>query len=137
MASEPLRPGTAPGLAQIVKARFKVPVEPAIGRAEAARRVREKIAETDVRCERLELSDIPVRRGALFDMAGTRVCFPGGETYESCYVALIDPEADAQWAHPAFWAFVPAAGDGEVILQPTEFPEHALGAVRLRPEPRP
>lgn len=137
MASESLRPGTASGLVKIVKERFKVPADPAIDRAEAARRVRTEIEAKGVRCERLELSDIPVRRGALFDMAGTRVPFPAGELYESCYVALVDPRADAQWAHPAFWAFIPAEGEGEVVLQATEFPEHALGAVRLRPEPRP
>jgi hypothetical protein len=136
MASEPRSPGTAPGLVEIVEKRFKLPANPVIGRAEAAGRVRAKIETEGVRCERLDLSDIPVRRGALFDMAGTRVPFPAGEPYESCYVALVDPRADAQWAHPAFWAFVPAAGDGEVVLQATEFPEHALGAVRLRPEPQ-
>jgi hypothetical protein len=137
MASEPLRPGTAPGLVHIVEERFKVPANPAIGRVEAARLVRAKIEAKGTPCERLDLSDIPVRRGALFDMAGTRVPFPAGEPYERCYVALVDPRADAQWAHPALWAFVPAAGDGEVVLQSTELPEHALGAVRLRPEPKP
>lgn len=137
MANKPLQPGTAPGLTKIVADRFKVPDEPAIGRVEAAKRIRAKIETSGILCERLELSDIPVRRGSLFDMAGTRVPFPEGESYESCYVALVDPCADAQWAHPAFWAFVPATDDTEVVLQPTELPEHALGAVRLRPEPRP
>ena len=137
MASESLRPGTEPGLVRIVKERFNVPSEPTIGRAEAARRVRLKIEADRVPCERLDLSDIPVRRGSLFDMGGTRVAFPVGAPYESCYVALIDPRADAQWAHPAFWAFIPVAGDGEVVLQATQFPAHALGAVRLRPEPQP
>jgi len=136
MASESRSPGTAPDIIDILETRFKVSAKPAIGRAEAARRVRSTIEAEGILCQRLDLSDIPVRRGALFDMAGTRVLFPAGESYESCYVALVDPHADAQWAHPAFWAFVPAAGDAEVVLQPTEFPEHALGAVRLRPEPR-
>lgn len=136
MASEARSPGIGPGLDNIVKAQFKVPTDPAIGRAEAARLVRAKIEAERVACERLDLSDIPVRRGSLFDMAGTRVPFPDGDPYERCYVALVDPQADAQWAHPARWAFVPAAGDGEVVLTFTEFPEHARGAVRLRPEPR-
>lgn len=136
MASEPRSPGIAPGLDSIIKAQFKLPTFPAIGRAEASLRIRLKIAADTIACERLDVSDIPVHRGALFDMAGTRVPFPDGEAYESCYVALVDPHADAQWAHDAFWAFVPAAGDGDVVLTFTEFPEHALGAVRLRPEPR-
>ncbi len=136
MASEPRRPGIAPGLDNIIKAQFKLPTDPAIGRAAAAARVRAKIEADKIACERLDVSDIPVRRGSLFDMAGTRVPFPYGEAYESCYVALVDPHADAQWAHDAYWAFIPAAGDGEVVLTFTEFPEHALGAVRLRPEPR-
>ena len=136
MANEPRTPGIAPGLESIIKTQFKVPTDPAIGRTEAASRVRAKIEADEIACERLDVSDIPVHRGSLFDMAGTRVPFPEGEPYESCYVALVDPHADAQWAHPAFWAFVPAAGDGEVVVTSTDFPEHALGAVRLRPEPR-
>ena len=137
MASEPLRPGTEPGLLKIVEERFNVPAKPAIGRAEAAQRVRAKVEAEKVACERLDLSDIPVRRGSLFDMSGKCVLFPDGDPYERCYIALVDPQVDAQWAHPAYWAFVPAAGDGDVILRSTEFPEHALGAVRLRPEPKP
>jgi hypothetical protein len=136
MASEARSPGIAPGLDSIVREQFKLPTDPAIGRAEASSRVRVKIEAEKVACERLDLSDMPVRRGSLFDMAGTRVPFPDGDAYESCYVALVDPQVDAQWAHPAKWAFVPAAGDGEVVLAFTEYPEHALGAVRLRPEPR-
>jgi hypothetical protein len=137
MASEALRPGTKPGLVDIVEERFNLPAEPAIGRAEAARRVRAKIDAEGVRCERLDISDGTVHRGQLFDMKGALVPFPEGEPYERCYVGLVDSFADAQWGHPAFWAFVPAAGDGEVVLRPTTLPEHALGAVRLRPEPRP
>ncbi len=134
MASEPRTPGIAPGIENSIKA-FKAPDLP-INRVAAALLVRAKIEADEVACERLDVSDIPVHRGALFDMAGTRVPFPDGEAYESCYIALVDPHADAQWAHDAYWAFIPAAGDAEVILTPTELPEHALGAVRLRPEPR-
>ncbi len=134
MESEARRPGIAPGLDNSIKA-FKAPDLP-IGRDAATSRVWEKITSDKLACERLYLSDITVHRGSLFDMEGTRVLFPEGAPYDSCYVALVDPRADAQWAHPAWWAFVPAAGDGEIILMSTEFPEHALGAVRLRPEPR-
>lgn len=133
MASEPRSPGIEAGLDNSAKA-FRAPGLP-IGRAEAARRVREKIKADAIRCERLAISDEAVHRGLLINMARTRVPFPEGEPYESCYVALVDPCADAQWAHPAFWAFVPAAGDGSVVLMPTLLPEHALGAVRLRRVP--
>lgn len=136
MASESRTPGIAPGLDSIIKTHFNVPTEPTIGRTKAAACVRAKIDEDEIVCERLDVSDIPVHRGSLFDMTGTRVAFPEGEPYESCYIALIDPDVDAQWAHPAFWAFVPAAGDGPVVVTSTDFPEHALGAVRLRPEPQ-
>lgn len=132
---DPRRPGGRPGLAAIVADQFEVSADPVINRAEAARRIRAKIAADGVPCERLDISDVPVRRGALFDMEGARVPFPDGDIYESCYVGLIDPTVDAQWAHPAHWAFVPAEPRGEVVLRSTNFPPHALGAVRLRPEP--
>jgi hypothetical protein len=93
----------------------------AAARGEAAALVRAKLVADAVACERLEVSEIPVRRGHLWDMGRNRVQFPDGEAYEVCYVALVDPCVDAQWAHPAHWAFVPAAGRGEVVLQPTEF----------------
>ncbi len=134
MVSKPLRPGTAPGFEAILADLFRV--RPSIGRVEAARLIRAKIDLDGLRCERLDVSDVPVQRGLLIDMAGTRVPFPEGEPYRSCYVALVDPSVDALWGHPALWAFIPESGDGDVVFQPTQFPEHALGAVRLRPEPR-
>ena len=81
MASEARSPGIAPGLANSIKA-FKAPDLP-INRAAAALLVRAKIEADEVACERLDVSDIPVHRGALFDMAGTRVPFPDGEAYEN------------------------------------------------------
>jgi len=93
------------------------------------------MATQAVPCQGLALSDQPVARGALFDASGARVLFPEGPAYDRCYVALIDPEpATVRWAHPAHWAFVPADGDGDVILRPTELPEHNTGPVRLLPE---
>jgi hypothetical protein len=108
---------------------------PPIGREQAAERVRQKIAAEGLRCERLDLSDEPVDRRALFDMSGARVPFPFPEdpAYDRCYVALVDPDVGLGWAHEAHWAFVPADGEGEVVLQDTKLPEHMLGPVRLFP----
>jgi hypothetical protein len=64
-------------------------------------------------------------------MSGARVAFPPGTTFERCYVALVDPQVEAEWGHDAKRAFVPAEGDGEVVLRDTSFPEYAKGAVRL------
>lgn len=131
MASDVLRPGLHPGLGEVLREGFGVPLTPAIGFHAAARRVREKIAADQIPCERLDISDVPVQRGALFDMSGVRVPFPAGPAYDICYVALVDPEPDAQWSHPACWAFVPVDGEGDVVVQPTDFPENAMGSVRL------
>lgn len=137
MASERKRPGGPIGIEAVLREQFKVPATPNIGRAAASKLVREKIAAAALRCERLDLSDEPVHRGALFDMSGLRVPFPPGESYDRCYVALIDPSAHVQWAHRAHWAFAPADGEGDVVLQDTDFPEHALGSVRFHSVPQP
>lgn len=133
MASEPRRPGGPPGIEAMLRAGFHVPVTPSIGRAEAARRVLAEVTAQGKRCERLDVSDQPVRRGALFNAAGARVSFPEGKAFDRCYVALIDPDPRARWAHAAHWAFVPADGEGDVVLQKTELPESASGPVRLLP----
>jgi hypothetical protein len=117
----------------VLREQYDVPVAPTVGRALAAQRVREKIATAGLACERLDLSGRPVHRGALFDMSGERVPFPAGGAYDNCYVALIDPDAGLGWAHDAHWAFVPEDGDGDVVVQDTDLPEHGLGPVRLRP----
>ncbi|HSN99280.1 MAG TPA: hypothetical protein VLS89_13385 [Candidatus Nanopelagicales bacterium] len=135
MASDVRRPGLPPGLPGVIEQGFDVPVTPTIGIEQAARLVREKIAAERLRCERLDVSELPVQRGALFDMSGARVPFPEGAAYDTCYVALIDPQVDAQWGHPAYWAFVPVDGGAAVVIQSTEFPENAVGAVRLYPVP--
>jgi hypothetical protein len=131
MGSEIRRPGMPSGLDAVVEEGFHVPVKPNIGRAEAEARVRSKIEADGMPCERLDLSELPVQRDSLFDMTGARVTFPKGAAYDTCYVALIDPSVEAQWGHPAHWAFVPVDGSGEVAIQPTNFPENAMGAVRL------
>lgn len=133
MTSEPREPGGPASIEPVLREGFGVPAMPSIQRGVAAQRVQSKLSAAGVPCERLELSDQPVRRGALFDAAGSRVPFPPGRVFNHCYVALIDPEIMARWAHPAHWAFVPIEGEGEVILQPTELPEHRTGSVRLFP----
>jgi hypothetical protein len=133
MASEAARSSPPSGVSAVVEEWFRVPTMPTILRRDAAQRVREKIEQDAVTCERLDLSEEPVHRRALVDMSGERVPFPPGQAYDRCYVALIDPDTRAQWGHRAFWAFVPADGVGAVVIQPTDFPEHALGAVRLFP----
>ena len=134
MANEARRPGGPAGLAA-VELDFGVTTAP-IGREQAAERVRREIAARALRCERLDLSDEPVNRRALFDMSCARVPFPPGRAYDRCYVALIDPDTHLGWGHSAHWAFVPADGEGPVMIQDTELPEHALGPVRLYPVPR-
>jgi hypothetical protein len=101
----------------------------------AVRRIREAARGRELPEVALALSDQPVASGALFDASGVRVSFPEGAAYERCYVALLDPSPMMRWAHPAWWAFVPVAGDEPVQLRETELPESPSGPVRLLPEP--
>jgi hypothetical protein len=135
MESETKRPGAPSGVGAILRDLYGMPERPTIDREDARSRVREK-AEA-LGCERLDLSLDPVRRGALVDMSGARVPFPGGKAYDRCFVALIDPDVDAGWGHAAFWAFVPAVGDGDVVVQTTQFPEHGSSPVRFSRMPLP
>lgn len=136
MASEPVQPGTSSGLQAILEQRFKVSTMPSIRREEAAQRVRKKIEEDDLPCECLDISERPVRRRALVDLAGARVRFPEGEAYDRSYVGFIDPDVELQWGHPAYWVFIPARGDAPAVVHPTEFPEHSSISVRFVPVPR-
>lgn len=135
MGSEPLRPGGPPGIVDTLEHDFHVPPMPSIGRQEALKRIRETAKDQALPPVSLALSDQPVPRGALFNAAGARVSFPEGGAYERCYVALLDPSPMMRWAHPAWWAFVPVAGDEPVLLRETELPESQSGPVRLLPEP--
>ena len=132
MESEPRRPGGPPGLAAVGDDFGLRP--PPIGHARAVERVREKIAADGLRCERLSVSEDAVHRDALINAAGARVDFPEGDAYERCYVGLVDPDAEARWAHPAQWLFVPAQQqDGAVVLRATNLPAHPTGRVRFLP----
>jgi hypothetical protein len=131
MESEGRRPGGPPSVVDMLREKFDVPAAPALGRKEAAHRVREAAGERAHAPASLVLSDQPVARGALFDAAGARVPFPEGKAYDRCYVALLDPSPMTRWAHPAWWAFVPAGGEDAVVLRHTELPESGTGSVRL------
>lgn len=131
MESKALRPHGSIGVEAVLPEQFKVPARPTIGFEAAALLIRDHIAREGLRCERLELSERPARRGALRDMSGARVPFPAGKQYDRCYVALVNPDVEAQWGHPAHFAFVPAEGNSVVVLQVTQFPEHPKGSVRL------
>jgi hypothetical protein len=131
VANKALRPGGPIGVEAVLREQFGVPPKPDIGFEAAAQAVRDAIARGAISCQRLEVSDRPVRRGALFDMSGARVPFPAGKEYERSYVALVDPDVEAQWAHSAHWAFVPAEGNGDVVLQDTRFAAHMKGAARF------
>ncbi len=132
MVSKALRPGGSIGVEAVLREQFKVSPVPNIGWAAAVRRVHDRLAPADApRCKRLDVSDAPIPRGALFDMSGARVPFPQGERYDRSFVALVDPDPGLGWAHRAYWAFVPAGGEGDVVLQETDLPEHANGRVRM------
>jgi hypothetical protein len=110
---------------------FGEPVTPTLTRAEVLERIKHLLAERAIPYQRIDISDVPVHRNALSDAAGRRVRFPEGRAYSRCFVALIDPDTDARWAHPAWWAFVPADGRAPVEVRETRLPEHPRGAVRL------
>jgi hypothetical protein len=135
MANDARKPGVTPGMDNILRDIFHVAPTPSVGIGEATRRIRESIVQRSVPYARLEISDAPLHRGTLFNAAGVRVVFPEGPAYERCYVALVDPDPMARWAHPAHWAFVPADGDGDVVLTPTNLPEHGKSAVLFLPAP--
>jgi hypothetical protein len=111
---------------------FDVPRTPTLTRAEVIERVEAAVRKAGIAFERIDVSDVPVRRNALSDAAGRRVQFPPEAIYDRCFVALVDLDTSARWAHRAFWAFVPADDDtGPVALRETSLPEHPRGSVRL------
>jgi hypothetical protein len=131
---ESQRPGGPPQVLKLLADVFEVPESPSVGREDARRRVISAVREKGVPdSARIFLSDQLARRGALLDASGARVKFPDGDAYEHCFVALVDPTPEARWGHPAYFAFVPAAGDAETVLSPTLLPEHAGCSVRLLP----
>ena len=80
----------------------------------------------------IRLSLNPVVEGALFDLSGQRPAWPDGSSYAYCYIAFVDPieahdyehHGHSKWAHPAWFAFVPALGEGPVLVSPSDFPPH-------------
>ncbi len=135
--NDPRRPGAPSGLSAILEREFGVPAQPTIGRRDVLDRVEEALAQPEFDGHRdrvaITVSDAPVARNALSDAAGGRVAFPEDTVYDRCFVALVDPDPMALWAHPAWWAFVPADGMGPVALRKTRLPEHPRGGVRLYP----
>ena len=124
-------PGAPSGLDAMIVEGFGERPKPTLTRAEVLARVEQALTARGIQCERIEVSDAPVRRNALSDASGRRVPFPPEAVYDRCFVALVDPDTRARWAHPAFWAFVPADGSGAVELRETSLPEHPRGSVRL------
>lgn len=132
--SDDKKPGGPSGVAALLDELFEMPAQPTIRRDDVLARLRRLLADRNIEAGRLELSDEPVRRGRLFDAAGKRVDFPLGDAFERAYVALVDLEPLARWAHPALWAFIPAeGGDTPIELRETNVPENQGGAVRLLP----
>lgn len=125
------------GVADVTEALFHVPALPTILRADAKERILALLADRDVAGAALYLSDGPVRRGMLFDATGKRVAFPEGAAFERAYVALVDLDTEARWAHRALWVFVPAeGGDTPIEARDTNVPENRSGAVRMLRESR-
>jgi len=131
MANEIRLPGLTSGVDRILEAGFGVSARPTVCRDEAFALVTQKIEREAIRCQRVCISELPVDRGTLFDMTGQRVSFPEGGGHDRCYVALLDSEPVAPWGHPAFWAFVPVDGRGDIVVSPTQFPANAKGSVRF------
>lgn len=130
-SDQPRRPGASSGLSAIITNEFDVSDKPSLSREEVLERVERALAERGVKYDLIAVSDTPVRRNALIDAGNRRVSFPNGRAYERCFVALVDLHAGARWAHPAYWAFVPADGLESVVLHQTSLPEHPRGQVRL------
>jgi hypothetical protein len=124
-------PGAPSGLSRVIGEAFGEPEKPTLTRAEVLAKLEEALMARDIEHQRIEVSDVPVRRNALSDAAGRRVHFPPDRAYDRCFVALVDLDTNARWAHPAYWAFIPADGEGAVELQDTSLPEHPRGSVRL------
>src|ERR1035438_4186821 len=104
MASSRRQP-TVTGVANMLKDHFHVSELPTISRAEAARRVHERLRR-QTPLPRPQPPDQPVSRGALVDASGRRVEFPPGTGYDRCFVALADATPpETRWAHPALWVF--------------------------------
>lgn len=135
MEREARKPGGPAGVSRLLRDVFGVSPTPSIGRRDAADRAIAAARAQGVPFVRVDVSDQPVMRGALFDAAGARVSFPEGAAFDRCYVVLLDPEPAARWAHEAHWAFVPADGEGDAALVPTSLPEATGGPVRLYPMP--
>jgi hypothetical protein len=126
------KPGRARGgIEHILQDEFRVPMRPTLDRATLVERIQQALRERNISWDAIHLSDAPVHRDALFDARGKRVAFPEGSAYERCFVALVDPDERARWAHPAHWAFIPADGSEPVEIRDTSLPEHPRGPVRL------
>lgn len=132
----------AGGVERVAAVGFGLSPTPMLTRDEAVARIRRALtARPEIRCVELRISSGAVHRHGLFDMGGGQVAFPreGDARFDHCFVALIDPAPTAMWAHPAWWAFVPARGgprneaEPDVELVPTTLPEHPRGPVRLEP----
>lgn len=126
-------PEAPSGLSAIIRDAFGVPETPTLRRSDVLARIEGRLGEQGIQYDSIAISDGPVRRGAFFDAAGRRVPFPEGKPYDRCFVALIDLDASARWAHPAYWAFIPADDTGPVALRETRLPEHPQGPARLYP----
>lgn len=130
------RLGGPPDILKVLADVFEVPAGPFRSREDARNQVLVAAREAGVpEGARIFLSDDLVRRGALFDASGARVTFPDGDAYERCFVALVDPDPEARWGHPAHFAFVPAGAGAKTVLSPTSLPEHPGSSVRLLPLP--
>ncbi len=127
-------PGARSGLDAMIVEAFGEQPKPTLTRAEVMARVEQALMERNVTYDRIDISDVPIRRNALSDAAGRRVRFPEGDAYDRCFVALVDLNSNALWAHPALWAFVPADDREPVELRETSLPEHPRGSVRLYAE---
>lgn len=133
MASKFQRPAAVAGVSGVLERFFDVPTTPTILKSDAVAQLRQALQERQIEGAQIELSDEPVHRGMLVDASGKRVEFPPGRNFDRAYIALVNLEPAARWAHPALWAFISSEKDTPITFVDTNVPESQKGVVRLLP----
>lgn len=130
MGNELRKPQGPSGFEAVLEKMFEGPSK-TLNALDAARRALQQARLQGIDCQRIKVSEQPAHDGQLFDALGEYVPFPKGSRYTRCFVVLLDPSPRTRWGHQAYWAFVPAGGEAEVVIRETELPEAAEGPLRM------